>query len=119
MADGGHASGLAVVEFPDEIAYGNAGDVAARLRAALAPGVSVVVADLTTTVFRDSSGVRVMLVARDWASADNVQLRLAVPPGPTLVVLKLLALDEQMPVYPTLEQALAGEPVVDADAVGG
>lgn len=119
MADGGHASGPVVVEFPDEIAYGNAGDVAVRLRAALAPEASVVVADLTTTAFCDSSGVRIMLVARDWASADNVQLRLAVPPGPTLVVLKLLALDEQIPVYATLEQALAGEPVLDADALGG
>jgi anti-sigma B factor antagonist len=119
VANFGHATGPVVVEFPDELDFDNAGDIAERLRAAIAPGVSVVVADLTTTAFCDSSGVRIMLLARDWASAGNVELRLAVPPGPTLVVLKLLDLDERLPIYPGLEQALAGEPVLSADAPRG
>ena len=71
-------------------------------------------ADLTTTAFCDSSGVRIMLLARDWASAGNAGLRLAVPPGPTLVVLKLAALDELLPIYPSLEDALAGQPILGA-----
>ena len=114
MADLGHATRPVVVEFPNEFDFDNAGDVAVRLRAAIAPGVSVVVADLTTTAFCDSSGVRIMLLACDWASADHVELRLAVPPGPTLVVLKLVALDERLPIYPGLAEALAGELVLDA-----
>jgi anti-anti-sigma regulatory factor len=123
-SDRGVEPGLALVQ-PEaalaelEILFGNAGDVAVRLRAAIAPGVSVVVADLTTTAFCDSSGVRIMLLARDWASADNVELRLAAPPGPTLVVLKLVALDELLAIYPSLEEALAGEPVLDADVPRG
>lgn len=119
MIDLGHATGPVVVEFPDEVDFDNAGDVAERLRAAIAPGVSVVVADLTTTAFCDSSGVRIMLLARDWASTDHVELRLVVPPGPTLVVLKLLALDERLPIYPDLEEALAGEPALGAGTVQG
>ena len=119
MADGGDAAGPVVVEFPGEVDSGNAGGVAGRLRAAVAAGVSVVVADLTATAFCDSSGVRVMLLARDWASADHVELRLAVPPGPTLVVLKLLALDELLPIYSSLPEALAAEPVMDADIPRG
>jgi anti-anti-sigma regulatory factor len=84
----GDAAGLVVVEFPDEFDVGNAADVVRRLRTAIAPGAGVVVADLTTTGFCDSSGVRMMLLARDWAIADNVELRLAVPPAPALTVLK-------------------------------
>lgn len=119
MADVGDALGPVVVEFPEECDFGTAGAVAERLRAAIAPGVSAVVADLTTTAFCDSSGVRIMLLARDWASADDVELRLAVPPGPTLVVLKLLALDELLPIYPSLPEALAAEPVLDAGVPRG
>ena len=67
-----------------------------RLRAAIAAGVNVVVADLTTGY----CGVRNMLLASDWASASNAGLRLAVLPGPTLVALKLAAVDELLPIYP-------------------
>jgi anti-anti-sigma regulatory factor len=116
VADFGHATGPVVVEFPDEFDFGSAGDVAVRLRAAIAAGVSVVVADLTTAAFCGSCGVRIMLLARDWASAGNAGLRLAVLPGPTLVALKLAAVDELLPTYPSPEEALAGEPVPDADA---
>jgi hypothetical protein len=51
VADSGHATGPVGVEFPDEFDFGSAGDVAVRLRAAIAAGVSVVVADLTTAAF--------------------------------------------------------------------
>jgi anti-anti-sigma factor len=108
-----------VVRFPAEFGISSAGDVAGQLRAAIAPGAGTVVADLTTTAFCDSSGVRVLLLARDWAAADNVELRLAVPPGPTLVVLKLVGLDELVPVYPALAEALAGEPASDAGGPHG
>lgn len=108
-----------IVEFPDEFDITNAGDVAARLRAAISPGISAVVADLTATAFCDSSGVRTVVLARDWAITDNVQLRLAVRPGPTLVVLKLVGLDQLLPIYQSLDEALAGEPVLDGDAPTG
>jgi hypothetical protein len=87
--------------------------------AAIAAGGSVAVADLTTTAFCDSCGVRIMLLARDWASVGNAGLRLVVQPGPALVVLKLAAVDELLPICPSLEEALAGEPVLDADAPRG
>jgi anti-sigma B factor antagonist len=108
-----------VVPFPAEFEISKAGDVAERLRAAIAPGAGTVVADLTTTAFCDSSGARVILLARDWATADNVELRLAVPPGPTLVVLKLVGLDDLVPIYPTLDEALAGDPAPDAGVSHG
>jgi anti-anti-sigma factor len=112
-------AGPVIVPFPDEFDITNAGDVAALLREAITPGISAVVADLTATAFCDSSGVRIVVLARDWATADNVPLRLAVRPGPTLVVLKLVGLDQLMPIYPSIEEALAGEPVLDGDAPHG
>lgn len=100
----------AVVTMPAEIDISNAGAAATQLRAAIGPRISVVVADLTKTAFCDSSGMRILLLAHDWAAADGVELRLAVPPGPALVILKLIGLDRLLPVYPTLDEALAAPP---------
>lgn len=71
----------------------------------------MVVADLTTTVFCDSAGLRILALARDWAEADNVELRLAVPPGPPLAVITLVGLDRLVPIYPSLGQALGRAPI--------
>jgi len=108
-----------IVGFPDEFDVSNAGEMAEQLREAIAPGVAAVVADLTTTVFCDSSGVRIIVLARDWARTDNVELRLAVPPGPALVVMNLVGLDKLLPIYPSLDEALAGGPIVETDAPPG
>ena len=108
-----------VVQLPAEFDIGSAGDVAELMRAAIVPEAGVVVADLTATVFCDSSGVRVILLARDWATADDVELRLAVPPGPTLEVLKWVGLHKLVPIYPALAEALAGKPAPDAGAPHG
>jgi len=104
-----------VVAFPGEFDISNAGDLATQMRTAITPGVSAVVADLTTTAFCDSAGLRVIVLAYDWAKADNVELRLAVPSGPALVVLKLVGLDQLLPIYPSLDKALAGEPIPGHD----
>lgn len=119
MGDAVHATDPVIVEFPGEFDIGNAGQVAEQMRAAIAPGVGAVVADLTATDFCDSSGVRILVLARDWAITDNVELRLAVPPGPTLVVLKLVGLDQLLPIYPSLDEALAAKPLLDGDPARG
>jgi anti-sigma B factor antagonist len=105
---------LVVVRFPAQLDVSNVDEVAGQLREAIAPGDSAVVADLTETALRDSSGVHVILQARDWATADEVELRLAVPPGPALAALKLAGVDELVPIYQALDEALAGEPAPDA-----
>lgn len=116
---GERAENLVVVQFPAQLDVSNVDEVAGRLRAAIAPGDSTVVADLTTTALRDSSGVEVILLARDWATADEVELRLAVPPGPALAALKLAGLDELVPIYQALDEALAAGPAPDAGASCG
>lgn len=107
-------AGPVVVGLPAESDITNAGDYAGQFREAIAPGVAAVVADLTTTAFCDSAGLRIIVLAHDWAKADHVELRLAVPPGPALVVMKLIGLDQLLPLYPSLDQALAREPISEA-----
>jgi anti-sigma B factor antagonist len=75
-----------------------------------------VIADLTGTEFCDSAGLRIIVLARDWAAADNVELRLAVPPGPALTVMKIVGLDQVLPIYPSLDKALAGGLIPREDA---
>lgn len=116
MDDLAHTTGPVVVGFPDQFDVSNAGDLAEQIRAAITPGGSAVVADLTTTTICDSAGLRIIVLAHDWARTDNVELRLAVPSGPTLVVMKLAGLDQLLRIYPSLATAMAGEPLPDEDA---
>jgi anti-sigma B factor antagonist len=98
---------------PAEIDAANHAEVHGRLEAACAPGVAVVIADLTGTDFCDSSGFRVLIRAHQAAVARGVQLRLAVTPGGVVSrMLDLLDLGRVLSVYPSLEAAL--EPPADA-----
>lgn len=107
-----------VVGFPDQFDISNAGDLAEQMRAAIGPGVSAVVADLTATAYCDSAGLRIIVLAYDWAKADNVELRLAVPPGAPLAVMELIGLDQLLSIYPSLDKALAGQqPIPKEDAL--
>jgi anti-anti-sigma factor len=77
-----------------------------ELSSALAPGIGTIIADLTATIFCDSSGVRALLLAHQKAAASGVELWLVVPPGPVLRIIALLGVDEVLPIYPTLDAAL-------------
>jgi anti-sigma B factor antagonist len=103
----GKTAGVAIVALPAEIDIANAEQVWRRLSAALAPGVEVVVADLSATTFCDASGIRALLRVRDQAAATRVGLRLAVPPGRVRNLLELLSLDRQLAMYPSASQAAA------------
>ncbi|HEX4660822.1 MAG TPA: STAS domain-containing protein [Streptosporangiaceae bacterium] len=112
MADPEHATGPVVVVLPAEIDIVNAEGIGEQLRSALRPGVTVVIADMTSTVFCDSSGMRHLVLVHDYATAHDAQLRLAVPPGHVLRILKLMGLDHLLPIYPSLATALTdGSPV--------
>jgi anti-sigma B factor antagonist len=104
-----------VVMLPAEIDMSNADAVEAQLRAACAPGVTVV-ADLSATTFCDSSGARALLTAHRQAAAGSARLRVAVPPGAVRRTLALLAFDTILQVFPSVAEALAaGVPVRPSD----
>lgn len=96
-----------VVVLPDEIDLLNAESVTNRLAAAIAPGVAIVIADLTATTFCDCAGVRSLMRAHHEASVRNAELRLAVRSRSVLRILALLGADQVLPVYPDLGAAVA------------
>ena len=94
-----------VVELPAEIDVTNSEQVYEQLVAVLAPGVDTVIADMTSTIFCDSSGVHAIMHAYETAGARDVRLRLAVSPGTSVRrVLQLIGVGRLMPVYPTLRK---------------
>jgi anti-sigma B factor antagonist len=102
--------GVPVVTVPEEIDITNAGQLrAALLRAAARPGPALVV-DLTRTRFCDSAGLHALIGAHRRALAEGRQVRLAVTGPQVRRLIDLTALDRLIPVYPSLDQALAHLP---------
>jgi anti-anti-sigma factor len=104
-----HGSGqLVVVPLPAEIDISTTESVGAELGAACASGAGVIIADLTSTAFCDSSGLRYLLLAHDEATAHHAQLRLAVQPdGMVLRMLTLMGLHRVLQVHVSLDEATA------------
>ncbi len=97
------------VTLPEEIDIASAFGAGLDLMAALWAGASVVVADLTGTVFCDGAGARMLAEAHREATARAAELRIAAS-WRVRRVLVLVRLDDVLPVYPTLSAALAGGP---------
>ena len=99
-----------VVSMPAEIDMTNTADVSGDLAKAIATDARIVVADLSATTFCDSAGIRDLLVTAYQAADNNVELRLVVQKnGAVQRVIDLMALDRLLPVYPTVDAALAGD----------
>jgi anti-sigma B factor antagonist len=108
MSDRHGAGQLVVVPLPAEIDISNSESVGAELGAACASGAGVIIADLTSTDFCDSSGIRYLLLAHDEAAAHDAQLRLAVQPdGMVLRMLTLMGLHQVLQVHVSLDEATA------------
>ncbi|MGD0373702.1 MAG: STAS domain-containing protein [Streptosporangiaceae bacterium] len=103
-----------IVPLPAEIDIANGDDVGVRLRAAFAPRVAVVIADLGLTVFCDCAGVRHLLLAHDTAAATGAELRLVVQSGCVRRILAVLGADRVLRVYPSLGAALMAGPAPEA-----
>ncbi len=99
-----------IVPLPAEIDIANAEEVGAQLRAAFAPGVTVVVADLSSTVFCDASGARQLLLAHKRAVVSNGELLVVISCASVLRVLAILGFDRVLEIYPDLAAALATRP---------
>src|SRR6201994_1662636 len=92
-----------VVTLPAEIDVTNSEEVYEQLVAALAPGVSTVIADMMATVFCDSSGVHAVMHAYESAAARDVRMALAVSSNSSVRrVLELIGVGRVMPVHTSL-----------------
>jgi anti-sigma B factor antagonist len=101
----------AVFAMPPELDITNADQIRHGLRAAASLGPPVLIIDMSATTFCDSSGVQAIVDAynqvhsHNQGAATRTQLRLVA----TTVrrILTLVGVDQLMPVYSTLEAALA------------
>jgi anti-sigma B factor antagonist len=101
-----------VVAMPAEIDAANASRISQGLLSAVSLGAAVVIIDMSGTTFCDSAGVQAIIAAHRQAAADGTQLRLVATA--VLRILTLLGIGQLIPLYPTLDAALAGTPPAQA-----
>jgi anti-sigma B factor antagonist len=104
----------AVITVPAEIDATNAGEVRQALLAAAGQDAAVLIIDMSGTTFCDSAGVQAIIDTYNQAAATHIQLRLVATA--VLRILTLVGVDQLVPIYPTLEAALAGTPTAAASA---
>ena len=96
-----------IVVLPTEIDVTNCDEVIAKLATALAPGVPLVIADMTSTAFCDTSGVRALVDAHGRAAASDIGFRIAISPdGSVRRVLELTGIIRVLPVYLGMDEAI-------------
>jgi anti-sigma B factor antagonist len=91
---------------PAEIDAVNAENVRHELLSAASLGAAVVVIDMSGTTFCDSAGVQAIIAAYRQAAADGTELRLVATA--VLRILTVVGVGQLVPIYRTLETALAG-----------
>jgi anti-sigma B factor antagonist len=99
-----------VVRMPAEIDVTNSASVDSVLAGVAAQHPEVITADMTATVFCDSSGIHALARAHRRATSAGGELRLAVGASPAIRVLQLTGLDQILPVYADVTQSLAAPP---------
>ena len=98
-----------IVTLPARIDAAAAEHAADYITAAFTPGVSVVVADLTSTGWCDGSAIRNLLKAHRRAAARGRQLRFAIRlSGPLRRITDFADVHPLLAVYPTLQHAMTG-----------
>jgi anti-anti-sigma regulatory factor len=100
-----------VVVMPEQIDADNSADIVKRLDLALLRGFCVVVADFTITTSCDASGLKDLALAQQRAAQMNVELRAVIRSAVVLRAFTLAGLDGLLPMYASLDAALAAPPV--------
>jgi anti-sigma B factor antagonist len=104
-------NGLPVVAAPAEIDSTTAGQLRMVLLRTAARRPAAVVVDMTRTRFCDSAGLTVLVRAHQRAVADGGELRVVIPGGGAVArVFAITSLDRVIPVFGSLDEALAPRP---------
>ena len=97
----------AVVVLPDHMDVSNAAEVRSELLAVINRGATVMIADMSATASCDHSGAEAVARAHQRAVVSGTDLRLVVTSHSVRHEITVGGLDWLMPVYDSLEQALA------------
>lgn len=101
-----HHDGRVVVHIPTGVARAPAGDPGDLVRSAWEPGVSVVVADMTTVGNWDAAGLASLLRAHSDLGRRQAELRLVVWSAGLYAALQAAGITDQLPVYANVDAAL-------------
>lgn len=110
---------VARVALPAEVDVSVAAAVSDQLLDVIAQGATMIVADMSDTVFCDSAGVTALAVAHKAAASRGGKLRVATATPQVLRVLELTGLDLLIGVYPTAAQAIEADAASPADEADG
>ena len=112
----GVVEGVPVVTAPEEIDVNNAPTLQAALLEAAGPGAAMVVVDMSRTRFCDCSGLHALVAAHRRAQAGGGDVLLVIPGAAVLRVLAITGIDQVIPDFASLDEALAQAPAARADA---
>jgi anti-sigma B factor antagonist len=98
--------GVAVVATPEEVDVTNAAGLQTALRRAADDGHTRLVVDMSGTRFCDSFGIQALAAAQQSALAEDRLLVLAVPGPAVMRALELTGINEIIPSFASLEEAL-------------
>lgn len=104
------AGGVPVVAAPGEIDITSADDLRTALVAAAARGHGTFVVDMSLTRFCDSSGLHALVAAHRRAQAEGGEVLLVVSDAAVLRVLAITGVDQVIPNFTSLDEALAEAP---------
>jgi anti-sigma B factor antagonist len=105
---------LAIVALPQIVGEVNAGGIREQLLLTINRGATVLIVDMTGTVSCEYAGAAAVARAHQRAAANGTQLRLAVTAEAVRRVLIVNGLDRFIPVYPSVEAAIAAAPRPEA-----
>jgi anti-sigma B factor antagonist len=97
--------GVPVVAVPEEIDITNAAGLRLALLEAAADTCTLVV-DMTRTRFCDSAGLDVLVDAHKRARAEGSEVLLALSGAAVLRILSITGIDQVIPVFTSLDEAL-------------
>jgi anti-anti-sigma factor len=99
-------SGIAAIEVRGELDLATVGELATVVDGAFNPGPESLVIDLTRCGFIDSSVLSVLIGLRARLGNSDRPRLAVVADGQPLDVLRLTGLDAEMPVFPSLPEAV-------------
>lgn len=99
-------SGVPVVVTPEEIDITNADGLRAALRGCSEQGHGLLVVDMSRTRFCDTAGLHALVGAHKRALARGGEVRLVIPGAAVQRIFALTGLDQVIPSFVTLQEAL-------------
>ena len=106
----------ALVALPEHIDVSNAGQIRDELLAVINRGAEALIVDMTATLSCDHAGADAVARVSQRAVVSRTELRLVVTSGVVLSMLGMTGVGRLVPVYPSVESALAARSPTESAA---